>query len=465
MTVTEEQNHYQTLGVAQEASAEEIKRAFRSLMRKYHPDVAGPEGQEVTTRVSEAYEVLSNDESRESYDRMLAGEPDPDAEPEEAAEYTEAWGQESDWEVPEEADEEGAGDPSVEEELDDVVEDVPPAPENRPAPDDQKGKPEYQGEREDSWPLADYPDPTFVYPARLAPFWAGGWGLGALLGAALVFFSTEPSGLSGSASKAVVLLVAIIAGSTLGAAATKRFHGTEKRWTFRRAIASGVGYLLLGLGAGLVTYSFFPDGMTIIGGGVAALLFTLSGSMVYLSMSRDQKVLNQFIETDSLKSNNCFGNLPGGVAADLLNTDLFHLFDIPSMRMLRSDDPERPFSHALLVEDRLVLVRAIQAPGGMFRWSGPSLLRQGSEGYPEEIMTGQYAQALADAQKAFPEGKVSSWLFVYSQEKVWGSPDPQHPTVTSPEEGLQAIGDFLIEGGTEQVLQQRVVEGMFALTG
>lgn len=456
MTVTEEQNHYETLRVSPEATRDEIKKAFRSLMREHHPDVAGPEGQETSTRVSMAYEVLSNEQSREAYDRMLAGEPDPDAEPEEEAEYTEAWGQEAEWEAPEEDVE-----VEVEEELDDVVVDEGPVPGTDTQPEGR----EYEGEAENSWPLPEYPEPDFIYPARLTWPWVGAWGLGGLLGALLTMLGSGPDQINNLGAKAVAAVTMIVLGSIAGALVTKRVHKQNKPWTLRRGVVSGAGFLLLGLAAGLMVYFLVPGGLSIVGGAIATFLFAAGGAVACLSMLRDQKALEQFIEIDSLRKNNCFGGLPGGVAADLLNNDLSRLFDIPSLRMLRSDDPQRPFSHALLVGDRLVLVRAIQADGGMFRWSGPSLLRQGAEGYPEEIMTGQYAQALAEARAAFPEGEVSSWVLIYSQDKVWGSPDPQHPTISAPSEGVQAMGDFLVEDGASKVSHQRVVEGMFALTG
>ena len=59
-------NYYDTLGVKKDASADEIKRAFRKLARKYHPDAGGDE--EKFKQVNEAYEVLSDAEKRKQYD-------------------------------------------------------------------------------------------------------------------------------------------------------------------------------------------------------------------------------------------------------------------------------------------------------------------------------------------------------------------------------------------------------------
>ena len=67
-------DHYAVLGVARDASAEEIKRAYRRLARQYHPDVSGDaEDAERFKQVTNAYEVLSDPRKREMYD--LGGDP------------------------------------------------------------------------------------------------------------------------------------------------------------------------------------------------------------------------------------------------------------------------------------------------------------------------------------------------------------------------------------------------------
>ena len=63
---------YDVLGVPQDASDADIKKAYRKLVRKYHPDVSkDPNADEMTSKINQAYNTLKNKDKRAEYDELL----------------------------------------------------------------------------------------------------------------------------------------------------------------------------------------------------------------------------------------------------------------------------------------------------------------------------------------------------------------------------------------------------------
>jgi curved DNA-binding protein len=64
-------DYYATLGVARDAKADDIKKAYRKLAQKFHPDVSkDPKGEEKFKEIAEAYQALKDPEKRAAYDQL-----------------------------------------------------------------------------------------------------------------------------------------------------------------------------------------------------------------------------------------------------------------------------------------------------------------------------------------------------------------------------------------------------------
>ena len=77
--MAEKRDYYEVLGVSKNASEDEIKRAYKKLARKYHPDMnpGDKEAEEKFKEVNEANEVLSNPEKKAKYDQFGFAGVDP----------------------------------------------------------------------------------------------------------------------------------------------------------------------------------------------------------------------------------------------------------------------------------------------------------------------------------------------------------------------------------------------------
>ena len=77
--LAEKRDYYEVLGVSKGASDDEIKKAFRKMSKKYHPDL-NPNNKEAEKKfkeVNEAYQVLSDPEKKSKYDQFGHAGVDP----------------------------------------------------------------------------------------------------------------------------------------------------------------------------------------------------------------------------------------------------------------------------------------------------------------------------------------------------------------------------------------------------
>lgn len=72
MVSASKRDYYEVLGVGKNASKDDIKKAYRKMAKKYHPDINkdNPQAEDLFKEVNEAYQVLSDDESRSRYDQF-----------------------------------------------------------------------------------------------------------------------------------------------------------------------------------------------------------------------------------------------------------------------------------------------------------------------------------------------------------------------------------------------------------
>ena len=76
--MAEKRDYYEVLGVSKGASDDEIKRAYRKLAKKYHPDLnKEPGAADKFKEVNEAYEILSDPQKRQNYDQFGFAGNDP----------------------------------------------------------------------------------------------------------------------------------------------------------------------------------------------------------------------------------------------------------------------------------------------------------------------------------------------------------------------------------------------------
>jgi curved DNA-binding protein CbpA len=85
--MTLQRNHYEVLGVPRKASTDDIKKKYRELARKFHPDIAKDKtmGQKIFSQINQAYRILGDPDRRAQYDASLSADGPERTQPSAAA--------------------------------------------------------------------------------------------------------------------------------------------------------------------------------------------------------------------------------------------------------------------------------------------------------------------------------------------------------------------------------------------
>lgn len=454
-----EQTLYEVLGVSPDAPLDEIKKAHRRQMRVHHPDVysgSRNEAEEIASHINKAYATLSNEEERAKYDAFLRGEAPQDKATtwDEEAPFEDDWGTEADW------------DEVIE---DEVVEDPEPMPEPQPTPEPgpQPTTPAPAAWQSAAASVAEseisFTTPlTGLRPPLLVAL--SGVLAGTILGL-IAPSSSEAPGVAGAGFAAVL-------GAVLGALVVTvlKKKGKEPSLVARPLLTVSVT-ILLALGGSLVLL-----GLTAVAAGLVAAASAFIGVYILLRALAVRSMMERNVKAESLRKNNTFGGMPGGVGPDLLNRTLSALYAIPSVRIMRNPDNDGLFSHAITNGRKVVFVKGITGFSGLYRWSGPSLLLDRSaaagDGIPVEVLRATYREFSMNLTSRLPKGtQAETWLFVYTQDGdhivYRGDNAEGNPKVTASDVGLDQVGRFLIDGETENpsVDQEAFIKTFTALLG
>lgn len=435
--------HYEVLGVTDDADYAVIRGAYVALMKRYHPDVAGPSGTESTTRITAAWHVLQDSTRRAEYDRNLRQEAaqhaDEETHHQEPKEFVDEWGQDDQW------------DPVADGEVIDgeIDDEVGPPPEPPPPTNPSNSFPP-PGRRNTSH-ADEEPAVSIEHPTRRLPLTAAALALALL--ATLTFITVRgiPTfDLTGSGALTPAVVFAVV-GVAVGG--------------YFRPLTKGTTRDLLLYGAALAALAGAVE-IADLGAsrGPLRLLYPLLAGLaigdILGTMLTEQRRLDRLISVKNLRRNNVFGSLPGGVEADMVETACRPLYDIPSLRMVHSPNETALFTHFLVCGNKVALTRGLVAPPGSFRWSGPSLLLDG-ERMPTQVLTADYPAFLTQVQQALPEGvTVSSWVAVQttSSGPVHDlATDPDHPKVVDMATLRDHIATFLTENNDTALVSQETV--------
>lgn len=432
----DEKTHYEVLGVASDASPEEIKKAARRLMQTHHPDRGGDEA--VAASINTAFGVLSSSAKREEYDEFLrsGGEsaepeaPDPDS-------YEDEWGAADEW-----------TDIDEEEELDVEVEEDSPGPHSQP-PSDPPEHREARGAPDNTSPApeGDGSKPTKVRTALQRALFLG------LLPAVLlnlavftesyIITSAESWTLFPAIGAAVGLLVPLVLRARLPQAPSTQ-----------ASIATLTANVFL-----VVALAFIAPENPLVIPALQTLIATSLGIWVLVANAAHHRLAERVISSQGLREDGTlFGPSTGDTSGELLTSTLWNCLARPEMhaaRAFQTADTENHFTKAILLGDRVALLRPVFIPDSLipphspaFYWSPPSLFLQSpTSGVPTPILRMDLTDYRASFKRVARQLTVAEFFVIYTTP---ASPtismppqNPLMPTITTGPESADAICEFL----------------------
>lgn len=439
----DEGTFYEVIGVAPDASTEEIRKTGRRLMQEHHPDRGGDPA--VASRVNEALGVLSRPEKRAEYDELLASGGDAgDSAPPDPDSYEDSWGDEQPWSSPEP---EPA--PPVEEEILDVeVEDAPP-PQPSPAPASAPDTPEVAPEVQ--------PEPEATPKTKVRTALHQAVLLGLVPTVILTFIASAGSQLL-NADSSVPPLLPPGAGIALAVVLLllRRRNLPEYPGPRPAAAAMTAAALLV------LALIFIAPAYPLVVPGAQAFIAVAVGAWLFTAASARHRRAARIIAAAGLREDGTiFGASTGDTAGELLNTTIWKCLADPelhSARGFQTSDENNPFTKAVLLGNRVALLRplflnldAIPQVSPAFYWSPPSLfMRSQVSGVPVSVAR----LDLDDYRKSFRsiagDLEVAEFLIVYTTPDSPEIALPQRPsgvpTVVTGDGAREAIEQFLLDG-------------------
>ncbi len=450
MTTPSAPDHYEVLGVAQDATTVQIRAAHRAAMREHHPDLHPDADLAHVQALNAAMATLTNASARAEYDRLRSrglGDEEPDVDVED---LEEEWGVEETWE----------SDPAP----------TPPRSNFRAGPPvAPTAGAAAEAPSEPSAAPGEGSGPGVAVPSR----WVWRVSIVGVLALApvLVVAAVRPS-VATTAVGPLAAIGAVVVCVLLGAGVAGWLTRRRQQPRTDRATSIGAQGCLVALAA--VPPVLVGEWSLLLCLGQGFGLGLVLGLFV-VPLWRLQRSLNRVVTASALRSFAVFGEKPAGAAADMVERTLADVLDDRSVRLLRTSRPDALFTHAFVRGKNVALVRALVLPpraAGSLRWSGDSVLLDVAGGaVPVEALVGPYGRAMGEVsgQMARLDARVDAWVVVFPHEHGGvrvGSADVRGmPHLLVGAQALPRVSDWLGVGEGEALVDQRVVVEVAGLLG